>query len=745
MYHFLAVKKVVVNLITVVWPFIGLVLLADTLRAAYPYEPNDTRATAYALSRGTYQISGINDDWYKIAVNPGTVSFSMTPKTGTDVNMILYNEAGQVVGANFVNFGTEAFNWESNITGFVYLKVFPTASTVSDYSLTITTPLNSWARYLPFGPVTTASIALYDIDDDGRDEIFVGTSKLLDAQNNEILPAGLICLKDDGTIKWSVTFPAIAGPDSQTGKAYTSTSVSSAPAFSDVDGDGNIDIIVGVGADTSANIPGISGQPGDKGGVYAVNRNGQIMWFHQSLDIIGGASDTGDGRPDGVFGSPVVFDLDRDGTPEVIYNGWDQHVWILNGATGAVKRSIHLLDTIWSTPRIADINGDGLFEILVSADITSNPDAGTTTGGIFHVISADGNQNLAGWNTPVGNPNYLTLRGKPEEQVLWSSPITADLDGDGTLEIIYGTGNFFHDQRGSYIRVWKHDGTLAYKLSTGSGRTFATPLVADINGDGRPEIIAATLDGYLYAWNYLGQQIFAVNTVPFGGGTSEPIFSSPIAMDLDGDGKLEILYGQGAQLIVVSNTGQQLSSSTVDKNIFQYFTGSPAVGDLNHDGRLEIVSGGTDAGRTQGVVYHWDNPFGAAPNSFTEGRHQFNQSQSHLDRFVERFYTTILNRPAEPGGLHHWTDWLSNGVKTGAEVARGFIFSQEFMNRGLNNSDFIDVVYRAFFNRVADTPGKTYWVGQLNSGVSRYDVLNGFILSQEFFNLCAVYSILPSR
>ena len=33
------------------------------------------------------------------------------------------------------------------------------------------------------------------------------------------------------------------------------------------------------------------------------------------------------------------------------------------------------------------------------------------------------------------------------------------------------------------------------------------------------------------------------------------------------------------------------------------------------------------------------------------------------------------------------------------------------------------------------------WYGwQPNSGVSRYDVLNGFILSQEFFNLCAVYS-----
>ena len=308
----------------------------------------------------------------------------------------------------------------------------------------------------------------------------------------------------------------MSSADPYTGKHYNTTSVTTAPAFSDVNGDGDIDIIVGVGGDTRSEFP-VPGQPGDKGGVYALDRDGDIMWFHQSRDIIGGPTNTGDGRPDGVHGSPVVFDIDRDGAPEVIYNGWDQRTWIVNGQTGATKKEIELLDTIWSTPKIADIDGDNLFEILVTADITANPDAGTQTGGIFHVLSSDGSQHSAGWNTPIGNPNYQTLRGKWEEQTLWSSPVTGDLDGDGRLEIAYGTGNYFADGRGQYVRVWHADGTEAFKLPT-VGRTYATPLIADITGDGRPEIVATTLSGFVHAWDATGVQLFATNTRPFGGG-----------------------------------------------------------------------------------------------------------------------------------------------------------------------------------------------------------------------------------
>ena len=55
------------------------------------------------------------------------------------------------------------------------------------------------------------------------------------------------------------------------------------------------------------------------------------------------------------------------------------------------------------------------------------------------------NQNINGFNNFIGNSNYNTIKGKFEEQTLWSSPTVSDIDNDGYLEIIYGTGNFFKD------------------------------------------------------------------------------------------------------------------------------------------------------------------------------------------------------------------------------------------------------------------------------------------------------------
>lgn len=713
----------------------------QTTTVNYPFEPNDSKETARDLGEGSYTVNGKGEDWYRIPVNPGKVNLALTPLNGNDVNMVLYNSAMQVVGANF-GAGTETISHDSNSTEFYFLKVFPTASNASSYKLDIDLPQNSWAQKLNFGPINNASIGLFDIDDDGKDEIIVGTSKLLDAQGNETLPAGLIVLEDDGSIKWTLSFPAMTTPDPKTGKIYNTTSVSTAPTFSDLNGDGNIDIIVGVGGDTLGELNDV-GQPGDRGGVYAIDPNGQIMWFHESRDILGNTATEGDGRPDGVHGAPVVFDIDRDGAPEVIYTGWDQRLWSLDGRTGTPELEVLLLDTSWSSPRVADINGDNIFEILVTADITENPDAGTVTGGLFHVFSADGSQNLPGWNAVIGNPNYPTLRGKYEEQVLWSSPITADLEGDGTLEILYGTGNFFQDQRGSYIRVWNHDGTEAFKLDT-NGKTFATPLVADINADGRPEIVATTLDGYVHAWNYLGQPLFATQTRSFGSSGGEAIFSSPVAVDLNGDGKMEIMYAQGPQLTIVDSNGRQINDASRAENIFQRFTGSVAVKDINDDGRLEIISGGTDATRQQAIVYRWDNPANVSNIDFVDGRYQISQSNSNIDNFVERFYSEILGRTAEPRGLHYWSDSLYNGTRAGADVARGFIFSLEFMNRNLSDSAFVETLYRAFFDRSSDAAGANYWMTQLAAGASKEVVLNGFINSAEFFNLTKVFSIKPS-
>lgn len=708
------------------------------------YEPNDIFGQAQPLREGSYLITGTGRDWYQIDASPGALEFTMTPEQGVDVNMVLYNASMQVVGGNFAP-GREIIEYLASTSGRFYLEIFPTAQNGARYQLDVSLPALTWSIPLDFGPVRDVSVALYDIDNDGKHEIFIGTSKSLDADLNEVRPAGLICLEHDGSIKWATTFPAIAGPDPQTGKVYKTTSVSTAPAFSDVNGDGRIDILVGVGGDTASEAgAAVVGQPGDKGGVYAVDAEGGIIWFHQSQDVIGGSSNTGDGRPDGVYGSPVVFDIDGDGHRDVIVNGWDQSTTILDGRTGAVKLAVHLADTIWSTPRVVDLNGDNRFEILVSADITANAQARTTTGGIFHVLSADGSQDLPGWDRPVGNPDFTMLRGKFEEQVLWSSPMAADIDGDGQLEVAYGTGNYFHDTRGSYVKVWEHDGTLKFQLPT-NGRTLASVLLADIDADGDQEIVAATLDGWVHAWDHAGRQLFAVQPVTLGNAVGNPIFSSPIAVDLNGDRQLELLFSQGSQLVILDSKGNQVTDPNSREYVFEFFKGSPAVRDIDGDGKLDIISGGTTAAKDQAVVYRWASSFDETISEFANGRYQFHQSQSNIEQFVDRFYGTVLGRSAEAAGRNDWVDRLATGVEAGADVARGFIFSQEFTSKGLDDRDYVEVLYRAFFNREPDAAGFNDWLTRLAGGVDRGAVLDGFIFSQEFRNLATVYSILPAK
>jgi len=112
-----------------------------------------------------------------------------------------------------------------------------------------------------------------------------------------------------------------------------------------------------------------------------------------------------------------------------------------------------------------------------------------------------------------------------------------------------------------------------------------------------------------------------------------------------------------------------------------------------------------------------------------------------VEQFVTRFYEQCLLRTPDSAGLKDWATQLSSGNKSGADIARGFILSVEFKNRALNNADYLSILYRAFFGREADSAGFNNWLIQLNGGVSRENVLNGFLGAVEFSNLAASYGI----
>lgn len=118
-----------------------------------------------------------------------------------------------------------------------------------------------------------------------------------------------------------------------------------------------------------------------------------------------------------------------------------------------------------------------------------------------------------------------------------------------------------------------------------------------------------------------------------------------------------------------------------------------------------------------------------------------NNAKTQIESFVKRMYTVALSREAETAGLNDWSSKLSNQEIDGAGIANGFINSAEFKNRNLNNNDYLDVLYRTFFDREADAGGKAYWMGKLQKGISRTEVLSGFVNSQEFSNLCDRFGI----
>lgn len=109
--------------------------------------------------------------------------------------------------------------------------------------------------------------------------------------------------------------------------------------------------------------------------------------------------------------------------------------------------------------------------------------------------------------------------------------------------------------------------------------------------------------------------------------------------------------------------------------------------------------------------------------------------------FENRLYTLVLGREAEEKGLESWTNALISKQSNGVDAGYGFVFSDECKQKNLSNDDFVEILYNTFMNRVSDEGGKTAWVSQLNAGVEREKVFEGFIYSAEFADICADYGI----
>lgn len=109
--------------------------------------------------------------------------------------------------------------------------------------------------------------------------------------------------------------------------------------------------------------------------------------------------------------------------------------------------------------------------------------------------------------------------------------------------------------------------------------------------------------------------------------------------------------------------------------------------------------------------------------------------------FVTRFYNQTLGRAPEPDGLKYHVNQLAANKTNAAQLSETFVFSQEFLNRNVNSTDYMTILYKCFFDRDPDGDGLNYWLNKLAEGYSRRYVLASFVNSQEFLNISKKYNI----
>jgi hypothetical protein len=346
--------------------------------------------------------------------------------------------------------------------------------------------------------------------------------------------------------------------------------------------------------------------------------NQVFVWHHNGEELLDGDGDSQTlgnftDFPAGALLNPAAVTLaDLDGEPgmEMIVSerspALSIHVYTKTGAEMAGWPRSLVLPTAsgwnWAAPAVGDIDGDGSPEVVVN-----------TLNGVVWAWNADGTEVRDG-DANAATTGVFYQRAGAEYEWSRSGPTLHDLDGDGALEIIFGTKN---DSSGlKRVMALKHNGASPPGFPyTALGAINGDVVVGDLDDDGAAELAFFCKSGYVYAVRQNGANYPGFPKYP-GFPASDEWVGSPALGDMDADGQLEIVYvpnesGLVGRLVVIDTnyaggtSGQVLPGWPV--TLPGSSEGSPVIGDIDGDGSPDIVhgiGGGNEASPYNLYAYH---------------------------------------------------------------------------------------------------------------------------------------------
>ena len=292
--------------------------------------------------------------------------------------------------------------------------------------------------------------------------------------------------------------------------------------------------------------------------------------------------------------STISMDVNGDGRPDVITGGWWGNTlrWLENPGDPAKKWTEHIIDMTGNveTTRAWDVDNDGMLEIVPNTPCSNEVK-------IYKLIT---DKNGKGTGKFKKHVIYTFKKGEIQEHGLGCG----DIAGNGRMDIVLRKG-WLEAPKDTFKGKW------IWHPEFDLDRASIPVLVADINGDGKSELIYGNGHGYgLYWMEYSkknGKRVWKRHTID----PHNAQYHDMQWVDIDGDGKKELLTGKRHRAHCGNEDGEWddmgtyyfkwdgegFSKQVVDygpigegKGLGIYF----ATADLRGTGRLDIVAPGKD-------------------------------------------------------------------------------------------------------------------------------------------------------